>query len=263
MTITRTGPMLPAETFAGRTVVVTGGGSGIGAAIARYLAALGAHVVLVGRRPDVLAEVVSDIIAAGASATACPGDVRDREVVEQTVAHIEETVGSIDHLVNSAAGNFRAKPEDLSPNAWRAVVDIVLHGTWNWTQITGQRAIEQQRPASVVSIGTVGAFRGGPTTVHSATAKAGVATMTQSLAAAWGQYGIRLNVVTPGPIADTPGTVRLVPSGEENMVAQNLPLKRFGTEEEVADAVAYLLSDYAGFITGANLVVDGGSTLLQ
>lgn len=255
--------MMPPAAFAGRIAVVTGGGSGIGAAIARSLAGSGASVAVVGRRPAALSEVVAGITATGGTAVAFPGDVRDYAVVEQAVVDINKTLGPIDHLVNSAAGNFRSKPEDLSPNAWRAVVDIVLNGTWNWTQTVGKRAIEDRRPASVVSIGTVGAFRGGPMTVHSASAKAGVATMVKSLAAEWGRHGIRLNLVTPGPISDTPGIERLVSTDESAAVTDSLPLKRFGTTTDIADAVTYLLSDYARFVTGANLVVDGGAALRQ
>ncbi|MPZ00884.1 MAG: SDR family oxidoreductase [Actinophytocola sp.] len=252
--------MLPEDTFAGKVAVVTGGGSGIGYGVAHELAGLGATVV--GRRAEVLREASEQIAQAGGTVVGRVGDVRDRDRIEEIVAELFSEHGPVDLLVNAAAGNFRVRPEEMSPNAWNAVVRIVLDGTWNWTQVVGQRAIEDGRDASVLSIGTVGALQGGPETAHSASAKAGVVAMTKSLAAAWGRHGIRVNLVTPGITEDTRGAAILLAEEEtwERAISQ-IPLQRSATLTEVTDAALYLLSDYASYITGANLVVDGGRAL--
>lgn len=254
--------MLPDNTFTDRVAVVTGGGSGIGFAIGHELARLGATVALVGRRGDVLRQACECIAEAGGKAVSKVGDVRDREAVQQIANEVTADHGPVRLLVNSAAGNFRVPPEDLSPNAWNAVVRIVLDGTWNWTQVVGRLAIEHEGGASVLNIGTVGAREGGPQTVHSASAKAGVVAMTKSLAAAWGPHGIRVNLVTPGITDGTPGAAILLTDEEARREAiAQVPLRRAATLTEVRDAAVYLLSDYAGYVTGANLVVDGGRGL--
>ncbi|WP_217995883.1 SDR family oxidoreductase [Kribbia dieselivorans] len=256
------GTMLPAGTFADRVAVVTGGGSGIGEAIARALAHLGATVVLVGRTPEKLEAVRASIVADGGVAIAHPLDVRDRAAVEQMVEDVVAQHGKIDHLVNSAAGNFRSAPQDLSPNAWASVTGIVLDGTWHCTQTVGRHLIARGSGGSVLNIGSNMANQGGPDTVHSASAKAGVVTMTKSLAAAWGQHGIRLNVLVPGFTEDTAGVDILfaTPQARERSLA-SVPLGRPVLKTEVANAACYLLSDYAGYITGVQLLIDGGKAL--
>jgi NAD(P)-dependent dehydrogenase (short-subunit alcohol dehydrogenase family) len=254
--------VLPDNTFANRVAVVTGGGSGIGFAIGQELARLGATVVLVGRREDVLRDARDRIRETGGQAVSKVGDVREREAVEQIAAEVEADHGPVGLLVNSAAGNFRVAPEELSPNAWNAVVRIVLDGTWNWTQVVGRLAIEHGTGASVLNIGTVGALLGGPETVHSASAKAGVVAMSKSLAAAWGPHGIRVNMVSPGITDGTPGASILLADEEtRRSVIEQVPLGRAALLQEITDAAVYLLSDYAGYVTGANLVVDGGRSL--
>lgn len=254
--------MLPEKSFTGRVAIVTGGGSGIGGAIARELSRLGATVVLVGRREEALRETCAEIAAFGGSADPQVCDVRDRDAVEGVVAASYAEHGTVDLLVNAAAGNFRARAEELSPNAWNAVVRIVLDGTWNFTQVVGRWAIERRTAASVLNIGTVGALQGGPETVHSASAKAGVVAMTKSLAAAWAPHGIRVNLVTPGITDETPGAAILLRDEEARAEAlAQVPLGRAASISDVTNAAVYLLSDYAGYVTGANLVVDGGRSL--
>ena len=257
--------MLPAGTFEGRVAMVTGGGSGIGRAIAAELARLGATVVVLGRTAAKLDETVAAIRADGGRAHACAVDVRDRDAVARAVGLVVAEHGRVDHLVNSAAGNFRVAPEDMSPNAWDAVVQIVLHGTWHCTQLVGQHLIARDSPGSILNLGSTMASRGGPDTVHSASAKAGVATMTRSLAAAWGPHGIRINVLVPGTTDGTAGMQALHASstGEGRDPVAAIPLRRLGTTEEVAHAATFLLSDYASYVTGASLTMDGGRSLGQ
>lgn len=252
--------MLAENTFQDRAAIVTGGGSGIGRAIALELSRLGASVALVGRRRDKLEEVAHEAAEAreGAQTLVLPLDVRDRDAVEAAVEEVGDAFGRVDHLVNAAAGNFRVQPEDMSPNAWDAVVRIVQYGTWHCTQAVGRRLIESGRPGSVLNIGSAMALLGGPDTMHSASAKAAVLAMTKSLAVAWAPHGIRVNVLIPGVTAGTPGVDILygdVPPSEI------VPMGRLGTTQELADAAAYLLSDHASYITGTHLVVDGGRML--
>lgn len=255
--------VLAEGTFAGRVAVVTGGGSGIGRAIAVELARLGARVVVVGRTVTKLDETVAAIVASGGSAEACALDVRDRDAVAGAVDRLVATHGRIDHLVNSAAGNFRVPPEDMSANAWDAVVRIVLDGTWNWTQLVGQHMLARGGGGSMLALGSTMASQGGPDTVHSASAKAGVATMTRSLAAAWGPHGVRLNVLVPGTTEGTAGMDALHTGEASGDPLAIVPLRRLATRRELAEAASYLLSDHASYITGTTLVVDGGRSLGQ
>lgn len=254
--------MLPEGSFSGRVAIVTGGGAGIGEAITTELARLGATTVILGRTQEKLDAVCAAITAAGGTARGYAVDVRDRDAVEAAFASVVEEFGRIDHLVNNAAGNFRVPPEDMSPNAWDAVVKIVLYGTWNCTQTAGRHMIERGGGGSVLNIGSTMAYQGGPDTVHSASAKAGVLSMTKSLAAAWGRHGIRVNTLIPGMTEGTGGIEALHKSvmAYEEAIAR-IPLGRMVTKTELANAASYLLSDFAGYVTGAELVVDGGRSL--
>lgn len=255
--------MLPEGSFDSRVAIVTGGGSGIGLAIATELARLGATVALLGRTEAKLDEAVTHIRADG-SAHGYPVDIRDRDAVAAVVAQVADEHGGIDHLVNSAAGNFRVAPEDMSPNAWNAVVQIVLYGTWHCTQLVGKHMIERGRGGSVLNLGSTMASQGGPDTVHSASAKSGVAAMAKSLAVAWGGHGIRINTLVPGTTEGTAGMQALHESGGGNVPSDPrdiVPLGRLGNRTELAHAASYLLSDYASYVTGATLVMDGGRSL--
>jgi len=254
--------MLPEGTFTDRVSIVTGGSSGIGEAIAAELARLGSEVVLLGRRTEVLADAAERMSAVGGRVHTYAADVRDRDRVDEVIDDVVGKLGRIDCLVNSAAGNFQAKPEDLTPNGWSAVVRIVLDGSWNCTQTVGRHMIERGKGGSILNIGTTAAIIGGPSTVHSTSAKAGVVAMTKSLGAAWAAHGIRVNMMTPGPTENTGAMTFLFGEpGQWEEQVNAIPMRRMLTQQEAADASVYLLSDYAGYITGHNLVIDGGRSL--
>jgi NAD(P)-dependent dehydrogenase (short-subunit alcohol dehydrogenase family) len=245
--------------FNGKTVVVTGGGSGLGRAMAAHLASLGATAVVAGRRPEPLAETVRLIETHGGRARAKPADVRDPESVQRLVNEVVAEFGRVDCLVNNAAGNFVSPTKDLTPNGWNAVVNIVLNGSFYCSRSAGNAMIADGKGGSILNIVASYAWTGGPGTAHSAAAKAGVISLTQTLAAEWGRYGIRTNALSPG-IVNTPGSAeKLFPTEEmRDHIARMVPLRRLGTEEEVAKAAAFLLSDDAEYVNGAVLVADGG-----
>ncbi|GAC1336243.1 MAG: SDR family oxidoreductase [Myxococcales bacterium] len=245
-----------------KVFVVTGGGSGLGAEMARRFAALGAHSVLLGRRLDRLQAVADEIAAAGGKALPFACDVRDFEAVQGVADAVEGRLGRIDGLVNNAAGNFLAASEDLSPNAFRTIVDIVLNGTFHCTSAFGRKMIARGQGGAVVSIVTTYAWTGSAFVLPSACAKAGVLALTRSLAVEWAHYGIRLNAIAPGPVPTDGAFSRLMPDPTFQEMAKNrVPLKRFGTPREIADAAVFLLCDGAGYVTGDCLTVDGGEWL--
>ena len=245
--------------FAGKTVVITGGGTGLGRAMARHFASLGAHAVVAGRREEPLAQTVAEIAATGGRARSIPTDVRDPDQVRRLVERVVADHGRVDCLVNNAAGNFICPTKDLTPGGWNAVVNIVLNGTFYCSHAAGGAMIADGKGGSILNIVASYAWTGGPGTVHSAAAKAGVVSLTQTLAAEWGGYGIRTNALSPG-IVNTPGSAeRLFPTEEMRaLLERRVPLRRLGTEDEVARAAAFLLSDDAAYINGAVLVADGG-----
>ena len=256
--------MLAEGTSAGRAAIVTGGGTGLGRAIALELARLGAAVVVAGRRPEPLAETVSLVAGVGGRAHAQPTDVRQPEQVGALVSSAVEHFGRVDVLVNNAAGNFVARAQDLSPNGWRAVVAIVLDGGFLCAQAAARRMIEQGDGGAILSVLASYAWTGGPGTVHSAAAKAGLLAMTRTLAVEWAPHRIRVNAITPGP-TDTEGAgAALWPTEEDrDRVAATVPVGRLARPEEVAWWAAALCSRYADYITGENLTIDGGHWLEQ
>ena len=253
--------MFTPDLLAGRVIVITGGGSGLGAAMARRFAELGAVPVLLGRRQAMLDAVAGELSAAGRRAGAIPCDVRDPARVSAVADEVAARFGRVDALVNNAAGNFLATTEDLSPNAFKSVVDIVLSGTFHCTLYFGRKMIAGGGGA-IVNIVTTYAWTGSAFVVPSATAKAGVLAMTRSLAVEWACYRVRVNAIAPGPIKTEGAFSRLLPDpGLEERARSRVPLGRFGTPREIADAAAFLLSDGAAYITGDCLTVDGGEWL--
>jgi NAD(P)-dependent dehydrogenase (short-subunit alcohol dehydrogenase family) len=250
--------MFEAGLLKDKTFVITGGGSGLGAAMAKRFAGLGARAVVLGRRKEKLDQTVAAIEAAGGKASAHSCDVRDFAAVQEVAAR----VGPVDGLVNNAAGNFLAAAEDLSANAFKAVVDIVLNGTFHCTSAFGRGMIDAGKGGTIVNIVTTYAWTGSAFVVPSACAKAGVLAMTRSLAVEWAAYRIRVNAIAPGPVPTEGAFSRLMPDPSlEEMARNRVPLKRFGTPQEIADAAVYLMSDGAAYVTGDCLTVDGGEWL--
>jgi NAD(P)-dependent dehydrogenase (short-subunit alcohol dehydrogenase family) len=241
--------------------LITGGGTGLGRATAKMFAKLGASIVIAGRREEKLKEAALEIGESGAAVESFPLDIRDAAKVQAMIDHAVQRFGRIDVLINNAAGNFFTRAEDLSVNGWNAVVNIVLHGTFYCTRAAGLQMIRQKR-GCIISVVHPQALQGGPGNVHSVSAKAGVIAMSRTLAVEWAPYNIRVNMIAPGPFRSEGTDRNLWPSEQaRNQIAAAIPLKRFGTKEEMATAISYLASDYASYITGHMLVIDGGWSL--
>jgi NAD(P)-dependent dehydrogenase (short-subunit alcohol dehydrogenase family) len=257
--------MLPDNTFNGRVGIITGGATGIGNAIAREVARLGARVVLASRKEENLGTAVEQIRSETGRADAASYhvlDVRDAEAVEAMAAKVEGDFGQIDFLLNNAAGNFIVPADQLSVNGWNSVIGIVLNGTFYCSSAVGKRMIAKKNGGVMLNVIANYAWTGGPGVIHSASAKAGVLAMTRTLAVEWARHKIRVNAIAPGPV-DTPGAAqRLFPDPMiMEGIRKTIPLRRFATLEEVANAASYLLSDYASYVTGENFVIDGGQWL--
>ena len=248
----------------GRVAIVTGGGTGIGLAIAKRLGSLGATLVFGSRNSRHLEEGSAELRRAGYDSLACQVDVRKPEQVDEMVHRAVHHYGHIDILVNNAAGNFISRAEDLTPNGWNSVIGIVLNGSFYCSRAVGRHMIERGQGGVIVSVLANYVWTGSAGTVHSAAAKAGVLSMTQTLAVEWAPHRIRVNAVAPGPI-ESPGAAKQLWSSPEAIarITDSVPLKRWGQASEVADAVAFLVSDRAGFITGETLTIDGGAWLAR
>jgi NAD(P)-dependent dehydrogenase (short-subunit alcohol dehydrogenase family) len=254
--------MFATRVLDGQTAIITGGGTGIGLAIARALGRLGAEVVLASRDESHLSDGATALVPDGITAHTVQVDVRDPAAVDRMVADVIARTGRIDILINNAAGNFICRAEDLSPNGWNAVIGIVLNGSFYCARAVGRHLIERGGGGSIVSILANYAWTGSAGTIHSASAKAGVMAMTQTLATEWARHRIRVNAIAPGPI-ESPGAAKQLWASQEavDTITQGVPLGRWGKPEEIADAVSFLVSPYASYITGEVLTVDGGQWL--
>jgi hypothetical protein len=253
--------MLATDTLQGRVALITGGGTGLGLCMARTFAGLGAKLALASRRREHLDPAVAELESAGTEAFALPTDVADAHQVRALAAAVKERFGRIDILVNNAAGNFIRPAEALPEAAFKKVTDIVLNGTFYCSRSVGRIMIEQGGGV-ILNIVATYAWHGGPGTVHSAAAKAGVLAMTRTLAVEWARHKLRVVAIAPGPLDTEGASARLWPSDElRESVRRSIPLQRFARLQEVADAAAYLVSDHAGYITGEVLTMDGGGWL--
>ena len=247
--------MLPEKTFDGRTGIITGGATGIGFAIAKELTRLGARVIIASRKEENLKKAVAEL---GERAQYHVLDVRDAEAVEAMAAKF----GAVDFLVNNAAGNFIVPADQLTTNGWNSVIGIVLNGTFYCSSALGKRMIESKKGGAILNVIANYAWTGAPGVVHSASAKAGVLAMTQTLAVEWARHKIRVNAIAPGPVHTEGASARLFPDPSiEEGIKRTIPLRRFATLEEIANAASYLLSDYASYVTGEAFVIDGGQWL--
>ena len=246
----------------GKVAIVTGGGTGIGLAIAQRLGALGARIAIGSRNSQNLERGTWELRHAGLDPLAVQIDVRNPEQVEEMVHRVVRHFGHIDILVNNAAGNFVCRAEDLTPNGWNAVIGIVLNGSFYCSREVGRHMIARGGGGNIVSILANYVWTGSAGTIHSAAAKAGVLSMTQTLAVEWARHQIRVNAVAPGPI-ESPGAAKQLWNTPDAVqrITQTVPLGRWGKPAEVADAVAFLVSEHAGFITGETVTLDGGAWL--
>jgi NAD(P)-dependent dehydrogenase (short-subunit alcohol dehydrogenase family) len=257
--------MFDKRILADRSILVTGGGSGLGLAMAKKFAAHGAKVTIAGRTLDRLEKAAREIAEGareGGEVDVFPADVREPDEVDNLVEHVVTRFGKVDSLVNNAAGNFLVTSEDLTPNGFDAVVKTVLHGSVFCTLAVGRHLLARQSPGSVVSVVTTYAWTGTGFALPSACAKAGVLAMTRSLAVEWGHAGIRLNAVAPGPIPTEGAWARLMafPEAEKNTI-DRIPLGRLGSPEELANLATFLLSDLCPYQTGDCITMDGGEWL--
>ncbi|HWJ46643.1 MAG TPA: SDR family oxidoreductase [Candidatus Udaeobacter sp.] len=243
-----------------KRILITGGGTGLGKGMAARFLELGATVYICGRREEVLKATAAELKTKG-PIHAIPCDVRSLEAVEQMIDTIW-TGGALDILINNAAGNFIARTEELSPRAWESVINIVLMGTLHCTMACGRRWLAAKRPGTVLSISATYAPVGSAYVVPSAVSKAGVEALMRSLAVEWGNRGIRMNAIAPGPIPTKGAFSRVLPHpGLEAVALDRNPLHRFGTVEELANLAAFLVSDGSGYINGEVIRMDGGEFL--
>ena len=251
--------MFEADLLKDKNIIITGGGTGLGKSMGMRFGELGAKIVITSRKQDVLDETAEEMRSAGISVIPIAGDVRNPEEVDRVVQKTKDTFGTIDGLVNNAAGNFISPTENLTPGGFKAVTDIVLGGTFNFTLSAGKEMI-QSKSGSILNIVTTYAWTGSGYVVPSAAAKGGVLAMTRSLGSEWGKYGIRTNAIAPGPFPTKGAWKRLVPPGlgiEKRMI-NRIPLKRFGEHIELANLASFIMSDYAGYINGEVITIDGG-----
>lgn len=257
-------PMLREDALKGKTIVITGGGTGLGKAMGIYFLKLGANLVITSRKQEVLQKTADEMEEkTGGKVLAVTCDVRDAEQVDHVLAKTLERFGTVDVLLNNAAGNFISPTERLSANAFSSIIDIVLKGTVNCTLAFGKHWIKEKQSATVLNIVTTYAFTGSAYVVPSACAKGGVLALTRSLAVEWGKYGIRTNAIAPGPFPTKGAWERLLPGdlAKKFDFKNRVPLKRVGEHQELANLAAFLVSDFSGYINGEVITIDGGEWL--
>lgn len=261
--------MLRDDALKGKTIIVTGGGTGLGKSMTRYFLQLGANVTICSRRQAVIDATAEELtteneqVAGAGQILAVPCDVRNTQEIENVIAQTIARFGRVDGLLNNSAGNFISPTERLSYKAFDTIVDIVLRGTYYFTLAVGKYWIENKIPGTVLNISTTYATTGSGYVVPSAIAKGGALIMTKSLAAEWGKYGIRLNCIAPGPFPTKGAWDRLFPEPLASLMdpTSRIPLKRVGEHQELANLAAYLMSDFSGYITGETITIDGGEVL--
>ncbi len=256
--------MLRDDALQGKTIVVTGGGTGLGKAMGTYFLKLGANLVITSRKADVLEKTAAEMEKeTGGKVLALSCDVRDYAQVEHVLAETIKTFGQVDCLLNNAAGNFISPTERLSANAFSTIIDIVLKGSVNCSLAFGKHWIKEKQAGNILNIVTTYAFTGSAYVVPSACAKGGVLAMTRSLAAEWGKYGIRTNAIAPGPFPTKGAWDRLLPGdlAEKFDFKKRVPLKRIGEHQELANLAAFLVSDFSSYINGEIITIDGGEWL--
>lgn len=249
------------DVLSGHVALITGGGSGICRGIAEAYLRHGAKVCVVGRRAEVIAAAAAELAATtGGEAIGVAADVRQPEAIAGAVAETVARFGKLDTLVNGAAGNFLAPAVGLSPNGFRTVVEIDLCGTFNACKAAFE-PLQAAGDGVVLNISATLHYHGTPMQIHASAAKAGVDALTRNLAVEWGPLGIRVNAIAPGPIGDTEGMRRLAPGDVKEKMIGLIPLRRFGTVAEIADAAVFLRSRAATYVSGTILVVDGGQVV--
>ncbi len=257
--------MLRDDALKGKTIIITGGGTGLGKAMTKYFLQLGANCVISSRKLDVLQKTADDLEAeTGGKCLAVQCDVRNYNEVESMIKAAYDTYGNVDVLLNNAAGNFISPTERLSAGAFKTIIGIVLEGTANCTMALGKKWIaDQVKNRVVLNIVTTYAWTGSGYVVPSAAAKAGVLAMTRSLAVEWAKYGIRMNAIAPGPFPTKGAWERLVPGdlAKQLDMAKRVPLGRVGEHQELANLAAYLVSDFSAYINGDVITIDGGEWL--
>lgn len=260
------GRIFDPDVLAGKRILVTGGGTGLGRGVARHLVEHGAEVHIWGRRQAVLEEAVAEITQnRPGTAHLQTVDVRDAEAVDGAMAVIWDEHGPISGLINNAAANFIAQTKDISARAFSAITSTVMNGSFHTTHSAGRRWIAEGLPGSVISTLTTWVWTGSAFVVPSAMAKGAVHAMTMSLASEWGRYGIRVNAIAPGPIPTEYAWSMLNPTEKSSTggstSADNVPMQRFGTMEELANLNIFLLSDACDYLTGVTIAMDGGQQL--
>jgi NAD(P)-dependent dehydrogenase (short-subunit alcohol dehydrogenase family) len=256
--------MLRDDALKGKTIIITGGGTGLGKAMGTYFLKLGANLVITSRKLDVLQKTAAEMeqeTDGKVAAIAC--DVRKYEEVEMMLEYSIQTFGRVDVLVNNAAGNFISPTERLSANAFSSIIDIVLKGSVNCSLALGKYWIREKIPGNMLNIITTYAFTGSAYVVPSACAKGGVLALTRSLAVEWGRHGIRTNAIAPGPFPTKGAWERLLPGdmAKKFDFKNKVPLKRMGEHQELANLAAFLVSGFSGYINGEVITIDGGEWL--